>query len=69
MTINLFSCRKLSIPPTSGYLVEFDDMRVPEQLQILDLPPDFSDNVETPAVDVVNVYSSVTDGREWGEIS
>jgi hypothetical protein len=44
-------------------------MRVPEQLQILDLAPDFTDDVETPAVDVVNVYSSVTDGSVWGEIS
>jgi hypothetical protein len=69
MTTNLFTHRKLSIPPTSGYLVEFDDVRVPEQLQILDLAPDFSDDVETPAVDVVNVYSSVTDGRGWGKIS
>ncbi len=69
MTINLFSRRNLSIPPTSGYLVEFDDMRMPEQLQILDLPPDFSDNVETPAADVINVYSSVTDGRGSGKMS
>ncbi len=30
-----------------GHLVKLDDVRVPEKFQILNLPPDFSDHVET----------------------